>query len=325
MGAEAMKWDERIGRRLKLHDLHVFIAVAELGSMRKAAERLGVSQPSVSKAIADVEHVLGIRLLERNARGVEVTSYGRALLRRAMGAFDELRQGVKDLEVLADPTLGEVRVGCPEAIAAGLLPAVVDRFSRRYPRVAVSVKAADNLVPEFRPLRERAVDLVLGRNAEHHRDDDLDAELLYRDRVFVATGSKSPWARRRAVALADLMEHPWLLFPENSWIDMRVHEAFRRCSVAPPRSIVRAFSVHFCISMLATDRFLAAIAGSVLRFNAPRFGLKVLPINLPAQPWPVAMVTLKNRMVSPAVQEFMKDVRMVAKAMSDQRMPDARN
>ena len=88
-----MKWDERIGRRLKLHDLHVFIAVAELGSMRKAAERLAVSQPSVSKAIADIERVLGMRLLERNAQGVEATPYGHALLRRALGAFDELRQG----------------------------------------------------------------------------------------------------------------------------------------------------------------------------------------------------------------------------------------
>jgi DNA-binding transcriptional LysR family regulator len=317
-----MKWDERIGRRLKLHDLHVFIAVAELGSMRKAAERLAVSQPSVSKAIADVEHVLGVRLLERNAQGVEVTSYGRALLRRAMGAFDELRQGVKDIAVLTDPTVGEVRVGCPEAIAAGLLPAVVDRFSRRYPRVVLSVKGADNLAPEFRPLRERAVDLVLGRGAEQQRADDLDAEMLYQDRVFVATSSKAPWARRSTVALADLIEYPWLLFPENSWIDSRVTEAFRCCGVVPPRAIVRAYSVHFCINMLATDRFLAALSGSVLRFNAPRFGLKVLPVKLPAQPWPVAMVTLKNRLVSPVVQEFMKDIRTVAKAMADQRRQD---
>ncbi len=315
-----MKWDERIGRRLKLHDLHVFIAVAELGSMRKAAERLAVSQPSVSKAIADIEHVLGIRLFERNAQGVEVTPYGHALLRRGMGAFDELRQGVKDIESLTDPSLGEVRIGCPEAIAAGLLPAVVDRFSRRYPRAVVSVKAADDLAPEYRALRERAVDLVVGRGADHLRDDDLDAEVLYHDHVLVATGGKAPWARRRNLTLAHLMEYPWLLFPENSWIDARVNEAFRRSGVPSPRSAVRAYSVHFCINMLATDRFLASLAGSVLRFNAPRFGLKVLPIDLPAQPWPVAMVTLKNRTVTPVVQEFMKDVRIVAKTMLHQRL-----
>ena len=120
-----MKWNDRIGRRLKLHDLHVLLTVAELGSMGKAAERLAVSQPSVSKAIADMEHTIGVRLLDRTPKGVECTAYGRALLRRGMGAFDELRQGIKDIESLADPTAGEVRVGCPEAIATGLMLATI--------------------------------------------------------------------------------------------------------------------------------------------------------------------------------------------------------
>ena len=270
-----MKWDERIGRRLKLHDLHVFIAVAELGSMRKAAERLAVSQPSVSKAIADIEQVLGTRLLERNAQGVEVTPYGRALLRRALGAFDELRQGVKDIEVLADPTLGEVRIGCPEAIAAGLLPAVVDRFSRRYPRVVVSVKAADELAPEYRPLRERTVDLVVGRGADHLRDDDLDAEVLYHDRVFVATGGKAPWGRCRNVTLADLMEYPWLLFPESSWIDMRVNEAFRRRTShhrAPSCGPIRCISALTCWPPIGSwPRSRGRCCDSTRRGSASRF------------------------------------------------------
>jgi DNA-binding transcriptional LysR family regulator len=111
-----MKWTDRIGRRLKLSDLHLFITVAEMGSMGKAAERLAISQPAVSKAIADLEHTLGVRLLDRTAAGVMPTAYGRALLKRSVGAFDELRQGIKDMEFLADPTVGEVRIGCPEAI-----------------------------------------------------------------------------------------------------------------------------------------------------------------------------------------------------------------
>ncbi len=163
------------------------------------------------------------------------------------------------------------------------------------------------------------MDLVLGRVPDWRRHDDLDAEVLYHDRVFVATGAKAPWARRRRIALADLMEHRWLLFPEKSWIDMRVTEGFRRAGVAPPQSIVRAYSVHFCISMLGTDRFSASLAGSVLRFNSPRFGLKVLPVDFPAQPWPVAMVTLKGRTVSPVVEKFMEDVRAVAEPIARQR------
>src|SRR5947209_13962939 len=109
------------------------------------------------------EYVVGVRLLDRTSRGVETTAYGRALLRRGMGAFDELRQGIKDIESLTDPTVGEVRVGCPEAISAGLLSAIIDRFSRQYPRAIVSVTPADNMSQESRQLRDRRVDFLLGR------------------------------------------------------------------------------------------------------------------------------------------------------------------
>src|SRR5258705_8339656 len=144
-----MKWDDRIGRRLRLHDLHVLLTVAELGSMGKAAERLAISQPSVSKAIADLEHTIGVRLLDRTVTGVVPTAYGRALLKRSMGAFDELRQSIKDMEFLADPTVGEVRIGCPEAIASGLLVPVLDQFSSQYPHVKVRVSNADNMAQEL--------------------------------------------------------------------------------------------------------------------------------------------------------------------------------
>ena len=107
----AMKWTDRIGRRLKLNDLHIFLTVAEVGSMGKAAEQLAISQSSISKAMTDMEHTVGVRLLDRTAKGVELTHYGRALLRRGLGAFDELRQGIEDMRILDDPTVGEVRVG----------------------------------------------------------------------------------------------------------------------------------------------------------------------------------------------------------------------
>src|SRR5262245_52877471 len=97
----ARRWDERIGRRLKLRDLHISMAVAERGTMARAASSLAMSQPAVSRAIGDMEHTLGLRLLDRSRKGVEPTAYGRALIRRGMAVFDELREGVKELQFLA--------------------------------------------------------------------------------------------------------------------------------------------------------------------------------------------------------------------------------
>src|SRR6516165_12331235 len=120
----AMERTERIERRLKLHDLRVLMSVVDGGSMSKAAERLATSQPAVSRAIADLEYSLGVRLLDRGPHGIVPTPYGRALIRRTVAAFDELRQGVKDIEFLADPTAGEVRIATHIAVAAGFLAGV---------------------------------------------------------------------------------------------------------------------------------------------------------------------------------------------------------
>src|SRR5262245_65223608 len=85
---------DRIERRLKLHDVRVLISVVQAGSMHKAAERLATSQPAVSRAISDLEHALGVRLLDRSPQGIEPTQYGRAIIRHGLAVFDELRQGV---------------------------------------------------------------------------------------------------------------------------------------------------------------------------------------------------------------------------------------
>ena len=308
-----MKWTDRIGRRLKLSDLHLFITVAEMGSMGKAAERLAISQPSVSKAIADIEHTIGVRLLDRTAAGVVPTAYGRALLKRSVGAFDELRQGIKDMEFLADPTVGEVRIGCPEAIASGLLVGILDQFSSQYPHVTVRVSAADNMSKEFWQLRERQVDLLLGGVAKPFPEEDLEAEILYEDRPFIVSGTNNRWASRRKLKLEELLEEPWLMPGEGFFLA----ETFQLRGLAVPKFGVTSYSVYERIQLLTTGRFIGILSGSVLHFSAAKlFSLKILPVDFPPHFWPVAIVTLKNRTISPVVQTFIDCIRDVARPLS---------
>jgi DNA-binding transcriptional LysR family regulator len=86
-----MEWTDRIGRRIRLRDLHILLAVAKSGSMGKASADLAVSPPVVSRAISDLELALGVRLLDRSSHGVELTMYGRAVLRCGIAVFDDLR------------------------------------------------------------------------------------------------------------------------------------------------------------------------------------------------------------------------------------------
>src|SRR5499433_331091 len=98
-----MQVSDRVGRRVKLHDLHVLMAVAQSGSMGKAARRLNTSQSAISRSIAELEHAFGVRLLDRSRQGVEPTEFGRALLDGGAAVFDGLRQAVKNIEFLSDP------------------------------------------------------------------------------------------------------------------------------------------------------------------------------------------------------------------------------
>ena len=137
--AKPVNWESRIGRRLRLRDLHIFFGVVQWGSMAKAARELGMSQPTVSEVIADLEHTLGVPLLERSPKGVQLTHYGRVLHSRANSAFDELRQGVRDIEFLADPNVGEIHMACPESISAGFLPDVIAEFADKARLIAFQV------------------------------------------------------------------------------------------------------------------------------------------------------------------------------------------
>lgn len=174
---------------------------------------LRVTQPAVSKAIAELEHILSVRLLDRGPQGVEATLYGSALVRRGLAVFDELRQGVGEIAFMADPTVGHVRIGCNELLTAAMLPAVISRFSDQYPGVTLDVAQMSRpITVEIRELRERNVDLIIGRGVFPIPEDDLNAEILFEEPLVVVTGAQSPWARRRKIDLAELVDEKWISF-----------------------------------------------------------------------------------------------------------------
>jgi DNA-binding transcriptional LysR family regulator len=193
MARAPMEWERRIGRRLRLRDLHILSTVVQWGSMAKAAEHLAVSQPAVSDAIANLETALAVRLLDRSPRGVEPTIYAEALLKRGDVVFDELRQGIRDIEFLTNPAAGEVRIGCPESHAF-VSSAIIDRLSRRYPDVVVHVVTAQpatlecdeksNEIPAVQALLRQ-----LGLEARPRRQRDHGNEICAIERRNEARGT----------------------------------------------------------------------------------------------------------------------------------------
>jgi DNA-binding transcriptional LysR family regulator len=317
--AKSLDWDSRIGRRVRLRDLHILFAVVQHGSMAKAGAHLGMSQSAVSQAIAAIEHALGVRLLDRTSRGVTPTMYGNALLRRGRAAFDELRLGVQEIEDLADPATGEVRIAATEPMAAGILPRVIERLSQQYPRIKLHVmEAAEQGQMEFPELRERRADArltLLIRPLEGELAKEFEAEILRSERICLATGSPSPLTRRRKIDLADLVDEPWIIPLPNTPGGATILEAFRARGLPPPHITVTTTSVHLRNFLGMSGRFIVALPASVLDLYKDLFGLKHLPVDLPMANIPYAMIRLRNRTLSPATELFMQCTREVTKSM----------
>ena len=306
-------------RRLKLSDLRLFHAVVQRGGMAKAAADLNLSQPAVSKAIAALEHTLGVRLLERHPQGVEPTVYGRALLKGGMAAFDELKQSVKQIEFLSDPAAGELRIGCSEPLASGFVAAVIERLVRQYPRIVFHVVAADPVTLIEHELRQRSIDLVVAPTARIASHPDLDIEVLFDDRQVVMAGAKNKWVRRRKIALADLVDGPWLLPPPDSIIGTSILEMFRAGGLKPPRGHVVSFSIPLCCQLLVGGRFLAMLPVSMASVTRG-VGLRILDVEFAGIPRPTGIIALKRRTPTPLAQRFIDEVREVAKPLASRHL-----
>jgi DNA-binding transcriptional LysR family regulator len=319
MSSVTMEWESRLGRRLRVRDLYILSTVVKSGGMAKAARQLSMTQPSVSAAIANLEHMLGVRLLDRSPRGIEPTIYAKAMIRRSLAVFDELRQSVKDVKFLSDPQTGELSIGAPESICATVLPRFIEHFSKKFPRVTVHVHDVPPPAIENPGLRDRKFDLVFARQPpplpNQELVDDLNFERLFDDPLIVAAGLRSRWARRRTIDLGELVDEPWILPPSDTWSYIHMEEAFRARGLTMPVTGLVGFSMHLANHFVANGPFLTLCPRSVTRFSS----LKVLPVKWPARSYLVTIVTLKNRTLSPVVERFIESAREVSKTLAESK------
>jgi DNA-binding transcriptional LysR family regulator len=301
----------RASRRLKLRQLEILLTVADTGSMAKAAARLAVTQPAISRAVAEAEHALGVPLFDRGTQGVIPTQYGHALLKRGIAAFDEIDQGFRDIAFLADPTAGELRIGAPAGLAEAIILAVIHRLSRQYPRVAFHVAIATGSAL-LEQLRDRHIELGFDPLAEAVGGEDVEVERLYDAPLIVVAGVDNPWQRRRKIRLAELVNEPWTWPPPGSSYDALVVGAFRASDLDPPRAAVYTHAINLRVSLAATGPFLAVVAATTVGTPIKYPSIRKLPVDLPTARQAVHVVTLKKRTLSPLARLFLACAREIA-------------
>jgi DNA-binding transcriptional LysR family regulator len=311
-----MLWDDRIGRRLRLKDFHTLQTIAEAGSMAKAASLLAMSQPAISKAIADMEHVLGASLLERSSRGVELTESGRILVARGRVIFDEVREGLKDIEAVADPAQGELRIGTADPLTV-VVSEIITQLSSKYPRITYQVTVSD-ATTLIRQLRDRELEVVLTRWNPETTPNDLSSEVLFHSPLAVLANKNNPLVKRKKLNLKDLMGERWTLSPPGSYLGRIVADIFRRKKLEWPRSIVTTISIHMRVNLLATGDFISVLPTTILRHQGNSAWLRALEVNL-GEAGPIASITLKKRRPAGALKLFQETSRRVSKTFAASR------
>lgn len=311
-----MPWDDRTKRRLKLRDLDILLAVIEMGSMGKAAGRLRISQPAISKAIVGLEDALGIKLLDRGRRGVVPTPYGLALAKRGVAIFNDLRQGVLDIDFLSDPTKGEIHIGATEPVAVAFVSPSIDRLSRKYPQTYFHVVTGDGGTL-YKNVLDKSIEVAICRMMGP-LPEELAAEVVFHNSLVVLSSAKNPLTRRRKLTLADLMDEPWALPPAESFFSTLIDDVFRANGHQPPRSTVATLSEYMRNDLLATGRFLTVLPGFMLKIRGRPSQFKALPVALPNARMPIGIITLKNRTLTPLAQVFIEAIRATAKSMATQ-------
>lgn len=305
-----MDWDKRIGRRLALWDLSILLTAVEAGSMSRAAERLRVSQPAISKTISLLEREIGARLVRRNSRGIEPTEHGRALLARSSAALAELQRAVKEMEILSDLKAGELRIAANEVALSGVVGTVINRLYARHPGIVFEIIPAYTHAAQIHELEQGNVELVVGQMPQSDAYRHLEASKLFQEQLVVVAGRNNPWAKRREVDLIELLDEPWAFSPLDSLSGQSMEQAFRSSGLDLPRIMVVASSMQLLRRLVMENEFLALFPRSVVRLSQ---GVRILPTTVKARWQPIGIMTVKHRTLSPLAKMFIECAQSVVR------------
>lgn len=301
---------DRLDPRLKLRHLTIVTAIARYGSVLGAAEALFLTQPVVSRALQELEGILGVRLFDRGPRGVTPTEFGRSFCERAMAVQAELRLATEHLNELADGRTGTLTIGTFVTASPLLLPNAILELRRQRPGLRVTVRegTVDDLLAG---VLSGEIDAVAGR-APRVGDDRLQYAELYREpTVIVAAVDHPALAEGAALGLADLVAHPWVLPLPETDLRRELQDLFTRAG-AMPRDVVECSTAATVRQLLRHGEHLGILPFLVAR-NDPQLG--ILPTLLSAVSWSIGVTTLRTDTPTAATTALVEAFRTAAEPM----------
>lgn len=304
----------RLSRHLKMSELRAFTAVFEHRNFSKAAARLHLTQPALSKSIAGLEEKLGVKLFDRSANGAEPTAHGRSFAPRALAVFDELRRAAQNLALLSNGIVSTLRVGVLPMPPFPFVSMAVNRLIEQHPTVAVSM-VEGHATELLERLRKRDIELAILRPAGVVPEDDLSVVRLFDERACVVAAATHPLAACSQLQWPELLQQRWVLPPADCVFYEHVRRSLDSIHLRMPKPAVEAMSTPLQLSLVLHAGMLSFGMCSQTRFASGKELVVRLPFELPVTSTVLATVSLKTHEQSPLARQFMGHIQTLANAL----------
>lgn len=292
---------------LKLSQLRHLVAVAEAGSLRQAARMLFLSQSSITKSIQQLEHSVGVELLQRTAQGVVPTTAGRALIARARAIDNELREARNDIDDLLGLGSGEIRVAASPTVATSLLPRAVVEFKKLRPKATLQLH--EGVYPEvLQAVRKGELDFAVVLVADWVEDETVSFEILVKDRVVPAVRAGHPLERKRAT-LDELLSADWVIYRRGHSGRDVFEQTFIAAGLEPPRSTIECSSFTCLRSLVERGDYVTLLPNQLLLDPTLRRSLSPIDMQSDMPSWNVAIVYRARQELPPLCHAFLEALR----------------
>jgi DNA-binding transcriptional LysR family regulator len=302
---------QRLPRHLKMAELRAFAAVMEQRSFHKAAAMLHLTQPAITKTIANLEATLGVKLFHRDVHRVEPTVHGLSFAPRAAAVFDELRRAAHELALVSMGASGTLRVGTVPMPAIPFLPVALRRLMTTHPDTLFTVVEGRETELIDR-LRKGDIEVAILRLSLIDPDDDLLSSRLFDERLCVVAAKSHRLASRARLHWSDLMAERWVMPPGDCYFHEHVVRTLGALDLPLPRQTVESASINIQFGLVLHAGMLSFGMRSQVEFAPGKEHLVRLPYELSARDGAVAAVSLKSAALSPLVGQLIEHIRALA-------------
>lgn len=304
---------------MDLRHLRTMLAVMEEGTIGKAAERLHISQPALTKSIQRLEQELGVRLFERKARGMAATPFAESLRAYAQSACIGMAQAIKELNALKEGTEGAITIAAPPLITTGFLPDVLVRLSAERPNLQLRVVSQNHDL--HAALLAGHCNIVVAMLYKEYFRVGLTKKWIFDDRLVLMMRPGHPAAKLKNAKPADLMKYKWALADNLSWHRRRLELFFEQYGKPLPRHCIESSDSTMLKSVVMNSDLIGITSKCGLEKEVDEKLLKIVEIDSPLMLRPIGIVRRENDIPSPAVDAFMRIAEDVCRERGYSRTP----